>query len=387
MRLAALPRRRKTGRFCRPVFIGRPRGWRRGLAALLLAALPGLAGAGLFQLRDMNPLSLSSVVPLPGAAGVPAPDTWTANLSLQVSNTLNAVHAGGRHGEETLLIDGETAVADVTVLRGFGSGLAAGLHLPLVTYGGGVLDHFLDEYHRVLGLPRGQRPAAPRNRLRFLYRRNGRTLLDVDHSGGGVGDLSLLVVKRWRETAAGRVALHARIQIPLGQDDPLLGGQAWGYANWMVAERALHDRWRWSAWLGWGTQQDRRLLAGLHKGTVGYGGLALDWRWRPRWLLRAQLDARTALFRDSDLDLLGPSAVLTLGGELDLGGGWRLQGAVAEDLLVGAAPDVSLLLSLRWRRLRSAPATARFKHSSHPFPDAHGTRPWRTASTREGAPD
>ncbi len=355
------------GRIFRPIFVARGRA-RMLVGALLLALWPAWAHAGLFQLRDMNPLALSAVVPTPGEADVPAPDTWAARLTLQVSNTLNSVQDRSAHGQETLLIDGETSVLDLTLMRGFGSGLAAGLHLPLIAYGGGALDHFLDEYHRLLGLPRGQRPDQPRNRLRFLYRRDGRALLDIDAAGGGVGDLSLLVVKRWRRTPAGQVALHSRIQLPTASGGSLLGGSAWGYANWMVAERALRDRWRWSAWLGWGVQGDRGVLDALQRHTVGFGGAALDWQWRPRLLLRAQLDARSALYRDSALDMLGESAVLTLGGELILGGGWRLQGAVAEDILVGSAPDVTLLVSLGWRQLRSAARKARFKHSSNPSP-------------------
>jgi hypothetical protein len=82
---------------------------------------------------------------------------------------------------------------------------------------------------------------------------------------------------------------------------------------------------------------------------VALGMIGASWQPWPTVGLKAQLDLHTA-FYDSALDELGDAAV-----QATAGGWWAIDSrrvltvAVIEDLIVRAAPDVSLELGLEWR--------------------------------------
>jgi hypothetical protein len=64
----------------------------------------------------------------------------------------------------------------------------------------------------------------------------------------------------------------------------------------------------------------------------------------PSLELKAQIEGHTAVFDGSDLDYLGDAVMLTVGGALHFGSGWRLDLGVSEDLAVESAPDVVFVI-------------------------------------------
>ena len=83
------------------------------------------------------------------------------------------------------------------------------------------------------------------------------------------------------------------------------------------------------------------------KTSSGAGIAGIGWRaWRGLEL-KAQLDAHTAVFDETDVDFLGDALVLTVGGDYRFASGWQLDIAVSEDIAVESASDVVFVFGLR----------------------------------------
>ena len=129
----------------------------RVLASFVLCVAAQATLADPFLVRDQNPLLRGVYLPVSRPAMMPD-RSWTQDFTLTVSNTTNIESRNGAQ----LLVDGES-----TELRWIGNWRLSRhwqvqLSVPFVHYGGGQLDSFIDDWHRLLGLPRGDRPRVPR---------------------------------------------------------------------------------------------------------------------------------------------------------------------------------------------------------------------------------
>ncbi len=133
---------------------------------MFCAACPAVQ-AEPFLVRDQNPLIRGVYLPV-GRPATPAEQSARQDLTLTVSNTTNI----DTNGDEELLVDGETTELRWSGDWPLGRGWQLQVSVPLVHYEGGHLDSTIDDWHRFLGLPRGDRPARPENELEFYYRRS-----------------------------------------------------------------------------------------------------------------------------------------------------------------------------------------------------------------------
>lgn len=300
-----------------------------------------------------EPLNLSNRQPLvqvfnlPGARGaaVLAPGQTRWRLAYDVANNFST----RQRGDEALVLDGETQRLELGAAIGLGERWEIGAALPLIRHDGGDLDGFIEHWHRFWGLPDGDRPSYPRDRLLYRYSRDGRTLLDFQDSASGIGDLQLSATYSLHRDTHTALALTATLSAPTGDADKLTGAGATHLAIALAATRDDLFGWGLSAtgnigalWLDRG-----EVLESRQKDSVLFGSAGLSWAAGANWRLKAQLDAHSAFYR-SDLRELGNDSVqLLLGGSVRLNAHWLLDVAVAEDLVVDTAPDVTLQLALR----------------------------------------
>jgi len=321
-------------------------------AALVCAGLIG-ADAGLTDAALDEPLSLSNRQPLvqifnpPGARGgeVLAAGQSRWRLAYDVANNFST----SRRDDEAIVLDGETQRLELGAGIGLGGRWEVGVALPLIRHDGGGLDGFIEHWHSFWGLPDGDRPDYPRDRLRYRYSRDGRNALDFQHSTSGIGDLQVNAAYSLHRDERTAVALAATLSAPTGDADKLTGA---GAAHLSLALAATRNDLFGSGltatgnigtlWLDRGEVLDDR-----QKRSVLFGSAGVSWAPGVHWRLKAQLDAHTAFYR-SDLRELGAGSVqLLLGGSVRLGPRWLLDVAVSEDLAVDTAPDVALQLALR----------------------------------------
>ncbi len=326
------------------------------LSLLTLAAAPALAsGIDPFPTSNQSPLVQIFGLPSAGSASV----LPTGNYTLDVSEDIASNFAHDETGSENILLDGESYRTTLSLRRGFGHDLEAGVELPVVGHGGGVFDGFIEGWHDTFNLPQGGRKSATKNRLLYRYEKDGKVRLLLDNSGFGLGDIRLTAGwQLYRGTsgaARNAVALRGSLKLPTGSSAWLRGSGSTDLALWLTANSTftLPDPWGELGFYGAGggmvmTRGDvlpdqQRHAAGF--GVAGFGYAPVDWI-----TLKLQLDGHTPLYGSSSLRELSKSALeIRMGGDINFSSATSLSIAVSEDLAVYTAPDVTLHLSLSHR--------------------------------------
>ena len=187
--------------------------------------------------------------------------------------------AGENPQDRRFLLDGETAILDLTLRRGLTANLDVGVRVTAMGRGGGTLDSFIDAWHRLANVPDGKRPFF----IRDAFRVEGLTTEGAPFSwnayqGWGLGPLEL--DSRWRVVDGGdggpSVALVARALLPTGTDPYEAGG--FGAAGQAVVDVPLGRRFGLFTGMGV-TAQDPAPVRGIEYETARlHGYLALEWR-------------------------------------------------------------------------------------------------------------
>jgi Protein of unknown function (DUF3187) len=318
----------------------------RPALTLALLLISTSAAADPFSARDLNPLLAGFGLPAALPARVSG-GSWTIAADLNWASTALVQ----RVGTEQLIVDAETREARLTVGRAWSNGFAARLQIPYRYTGGGVLDDAIDGWHDFFGLPEGVRPAMPQDRIRIAYARGSEVLLDIESSADGLGDISLDVGRSLYSASSGAAAAWFSIKLPAGDADRFTGSEATDVSLAIAAEHALGEKWSVFGQAGVTRLGDGERLPAQQQDIVWSGLAGIGWRaWRGLEL-KAQVDAHSAVFDETDLDFLGDAVVLTVGGGYRFASGWQLDVAVSEDIAVESASDVVFVFGLQrsWR--------------------------------------
>jgi len=239
----------------------------------------------------------------------------------------------GEHPEDRrFLVDGEHHTLDVTLEHGLTSRLEIGGRVPVHWRGGGLLDGWIEGFHRI-GFPNNARDQFVQGRLRVEGR--SEDLLPVEWTGaGGVGLGKLELDARvglagsaraspWRMSVIGRVAL------PTGTGTFSGGGLELGAQ--LLAAHPLGTSF--DLFLGAGAVHSSTTeYQGLvYEGNRGHGFVAVEWRpWRA-WSVLAQLDAAGRQI-DDVADYPGVHSYLRLGAKVQIGERWELEAGFSENI-------------------------------------------------------
>lgn len=324
----------------------------RGMTRLRLAAALLLGGVLLASPGNaavpLEPLHVSNQAPLAGLCGLPSLDRarllpagiYEGLLAWDIASN----HTDHRRGSEDLLFDGETQRWTLGLNRGLPGGWEIGFELPFLSHSGGFLDGFIEGWHDFFGLPQSGRDQAPRDRLLYLYQRDGEPAIDLDDDAAGLGDVRLKLAYQLFNEADRSLALRASLELPTGSSSDLLGSGSFDAAVWLSGMHSAEPGYGRVA-LFWGlgllAADAGDLLPDQRRHLAGLGNLGLAWSPWPILAFQLQLDAHTSLFGDSRLRQIDQfSAQLAMGGALALGERTRLELAVTEDVVVDTAPDV-----------------------------------------------
>jgi hypothetical protein len=136
-----------------------------------------------------------------------------ASIRLSASNT----SLERQQGNESLLIDGEAARLELTLQKQVKTVSwldSLSISLPYYRHSAGFLDSTIDGWHDLTGLPEGNRQQRPENTLHYRYQRNGTSLIDINESQQGLGDITV---------AAHIGPYNLAIKLPTGDEDKLTG--------------------------------------------------------------------------------------------------------------------------------------------------------------------
>jgi len=300
----------------------------------LLLAPPGGAA-------EFLPFAAGNRSPLVLIYGLPAPRASGDGAFIDITQELANVYTAANSAREAIELDGEIYV---TQLQGGGhlGDWRYVLSVPFISHGGGFLDHTVDEWHGSFGFDSGGREGAPRDRLRYVYMRDGRVRFDRQTPVEGLGDVQLGFSHRalpgWRAT----------LKLPTG--DTWLGsgsldaGVTYEAARAFDADARLRGWYRLGGlWLGRGD-----LLPELQRRTVVFADAALSYPVTQSTRVQAQLAGHTPFYRDSALPQFDASAQLVLGVSVEGTRAARLQFGFTEDLRVGTAADIGFFLRAYW---------------------------------------
>ena len=305
-----------------------------------------------FYTQNQSPLIQIFGLPAIGEATVVDRKETSLRFTVDLANN----YTTDNKARESILLDGESTRFTLHGRYGLGHQLEVGVEIPYLVTGGGFLDNFIENYHHTFGFPNGGRELAPQNRLLYHYEKDGRTLLHVNQSGAGLGDMRLTggwqLYSGEKETSQG-ITLRASLKLPTGDSDGLRGSGSTDLALWLIGSQdvrlALGHLSIYGAAGALGMTPGK-ILQEQQRPLVGFGALGLGWS-PIHWLaFKVQANAHTSFYHDSDLKQVdAPSVQLTIGGTLAFSQRLTLDIGVTEDLVVSTAPDVVFHLSLSHR--------------------------------------
>ena len=324
---------------------------RSGALALLLALPMPAAHAEMLNDHDSGPLSALFGLPDSSEAARLLPRGGLRWSTVASAASHSIIEAGGG---ERIALDGETRRVAGNLRFGMTDRIEIGIEVPYVWHESGSLDTLIEGWHDAFGLPNGARSQQPGDNLELRYSDNGIDRVNLVRNVNGPGDVRLIGGIRLG-SGEQRYALRIGVKLPTGDSDTLLGSGGTDLSLGIAGE--------YDDWLGLGGLStffyasvvrlgEPDLLADRYREFVSQLAFGAGYPVSERIELRAQLRLRSAIY-DSNLVNLGePAAALTFGGNIRLGNRWRLSLAVAEDIKVHSAPDVTFQLGLHFRNDR-----------------------------------
>ncbi|HTU67527.1 MAG TPA: DUF3187 family protein [Steroidobacteraceae bacterium] len=190
------------------------------LSGLFIPPAQAAGFYGLLRARDMSPFGFLRLDMRPAHAVSIEPGTWAVEtefnyqnswaLSPNVENYLNGLEAGGRRrlGPEDLaairdlpgenyLVDLEMSTLEVTAHYKFTDHVAGYVIASAVSYGGGFMDHGIEEFHDAFGFSTFGRPAVARNDVNLIYDLKSTSVAYLGHSPRDRGLLDPVVGVRY----------------------------------------------------------------------------------------------------------------------------------------------------------------------------------------------
>ena len=307
-----------------------------------VALLATTAHAEPFLTRNQNPLLALYGLPSPLPARLPPAGGGRVAGVINWGNTEKEDFSAD--GNYTL--DAETFELRLYFDHAFAERFALHAELPWRKVSEGSLGGFIDDWHGVFGLPGGSRRRLPEDQLLIEFEQDGTTLLRIDESTSGIGDIPLAVGYQLYATDSSALSTWLTVKAPTGSADDLTGSGAVDVAATLAGQKQLNERWQLFgqasvAWLGEGD-----LLPELQENFAWTLMGGLSWNaWRALDLT-AQVEANSRLYDGIESELDGDAIVLTFGGSWRTEGGWRCDVGVSEDLQAGASPDIVFIFAV-----------------------------------------
>ena len=304
-----------------------------------------------------SPFTTTNYTPLTHIFGIPPMydvDSFRRNRAeVSLRTDISSQFAVSETGQELAAMDGDMYRTTFSYAAKPSNNFHWQIAIPYVEYRGGSIDGFVNDWHKVFGLPQGGRNKQPKDRQLYYYQRNGKVLLELREPQAGMGDI--LLTGQWKiklpfGRRGGVQALTASLKLPTGDDKALLGSGAVdvsaGFAantpdtiksydiNWFTSYGAM--------WLG-----KSYYLSEQQRPIVLFAGFGASFSFSSSIHLKAQFDAHSAFYSNTNIAEIGQEALqFTFGGEWRMSKRWRLDMGLSEDFIVNASPDVTLHLGL-----------------------------------------
>ena len=194
-------------------------------------------------------------------------------------------------------------------------------------------------------MDRGSRPYVEDNQYRINYEYQNQTLVDLEDNSTNIGDIQLAIAHTLKDEKDSSMSVWVSLKLPTGDEDYLSGSGATDISACLAMNRAISPNWRLN--LNAGTVvlgQDYFNDIAVSDFTL-YGYAMLNWLLTEGLSLKLQLEAHSSYYDNSELKILGDTALLTFGGTIDINQCQHIDIAMTEDIIIDASPDASLIIS------------------------------------------
>ena len=295
------------------------------------------------QITNLSPLASLRAIPSQRSVDTPLGLSWVASATLSNHFTLE------RKGEEFLFLDGQTDALTLSLRYGLPQQWDVEVTVPWRHYSGGVTDNLISSWHRLFGLPDGNRHGYPTDALHYQLSQpeHDRHLL---RSVSGLGDIHVAVSRQLLAIDGGQLGISAGMKTASGRASDWLGSGATDiYALLRFSGQQLGS---WPLWwhgqVGGTWTGDSNLFGPYQRRSLWFAGLGAEWRLMPRWSALMQYDGHSALL-DGALEAVGePAGMLSMAVRWRPTGHWMIDAGFSEDVVVESAPDITFLLNVRY---------------------------------------
>jgi len=302
-----------------------------------------------FYTQNQSPLISIFGLPSIGQSTVMAQGKGDLHLTLDQANN----YTTDGNLRESIVLDGESTSFTLSGRYGIGHHAEAGIEIPFLIVGGGFLDGFIENFHSTFGFPNAGRGFAARNRLLYRYQRDGITMINMERSGQGLGDVRLMCGWQFYESApdkAQRMSFRASLKLPTGDTDSLYGSGSTDLALWVIGDNDFKMPYGHVTLFGAAgamAMTQGKILPDQQQPLVGFGALGIGYSPADWITLKIQTNAHTSFYRDSDLDQINSaSAQFTIGGTLVFSANTSLDIGVTEDIIILTSSEIVFHLSL-----------------------------------------
>lgn len=320
-----------------------------GIALLLTSVSVAAPGDQSFSIRNHNPFLNVFGLPQFQDANVATDGEINYGIFIDVAN-----HGESNDSEdESLIIDGESYTAALSVRYGVAHWLEIGFDLPYVSRTGGNLDSAVESWHDIIGASNSRRD-GPDDQLNILYDGPQSGPFELVSPDSGIGDLQLTAAFPLSGAAGSdrrAVSLRTSLKLPTGDSGSLLGSGATDLSLGIYATDGLtlgNQDFSLSGFAGVLFLGKGDVLPEMQEQTVPFGGLATTWQATERFAVTAQVYAQGSYF-DSNIDELGGSSV-----QMVLGASYRfsksrfsVSAAIVEDTRSDAVTDFAMHIAVR----------------------------------------
>ena len=329
---------RSTGKF---VFA-----WKANLfsGALLVAPIVALAGNG-------APITISNLSPLAALRGLPTQRNADVQLGsvVTMSQSLSNHFTVEESGDASLMLDGQTDVLSLSLRYGFDTDWDIEVTLPWVQHSRGFMDPLISDWHAFFALPNGNREDYPVNQLQYRLDQPHHEAA-LSNKVSGLGDVRVALSRTMSLRDGPHVALSVGMKAATGEEADWLGSGATDY--WALARVSGGYSGGvpllWHGQIGMTHAGVSDLLGPNQKRSLWFGGVSLEWPFRDKWSVLAQMDAHSALGDGNLSALTRPAGLFSIALRWNTSPHWTLDLGFSEDLVVESAPDITFMLTARY---------------------------------------
>jgi hypothetical protein len=286
-----------------------------------------------------GPLQVNNQYPIFLSANKPYLEKAVMENSLSFSLSHSSTFTVQNSGQWEINLDMEITELNLRYKRIIREVLELNLDVPVLIFGGGVMDGFLDWYHDTFGFSAYGKSQRPLHNFLYEVKKDG-NLIIRGRSGLGLGDVRLTVKKPIISGDRFHLALKGDVELPTGSSTRGFGNGSVDAGFAVLLDKlffhAVMTHWN----LGAVFPGDVRVHEHVGLKNFIYGGAAIEAALGKGFSALAQIQGQSAIYPETDLLAVDREAyLLVIGGRYALKRGTSFELSLAEDVNTSGAPD------------------------------------------------